>query len=106
LRIAGRTQRGGSRPSRRLVVSVAVALALVSLFFLLEVFPHAHAKGQDDPACGLCQVAHMGIAPVVAMALLSLVLLYIGEIVAPLTLSFGDPFLAQSPSPALPTRNA
>lgn len=96
-------QREGSRPSRKLVVSVAVALALVSLFFLLEVVPHAHASGQDDPACGLCQVAHMGIAPVVAMALLNLVLHSFGEIVTPLCLSFSDPFLAQSPSRAPPS---
>jgi len=102
LGIAGGMQRNSSRPSRRLVVSVAVALALVSLFFLLEVVPHAHANGQDDPACGLCQVAHMGIAPVVAMALLSLVLLVFGEISTPLSLSSTDPFFAQSPSRAPP----
>ena len=84
------------------MVSVAIAVALVSLFFLLEVIPHAHANGQDDRACGLCQVAHMGVAPVVSAALASLVLLFFGEISAPLCVRFADPFFLQSPSRAPP----
>lgn len=93
---------GGHRPSRRLLVSVAVALALVSLFFLLEVVPHAHANGQDDRACGLCQVAHMGAALAVSVALLNLVLLYFGEIIVPRSQRFTDSFFVQSPSRAPP----
>jgi hypothetical protein len=102
LQAAGRRQGKGARPNRRLIVSVAVALALVSLFFLLQVFPHAHANGQDDPACGLCQMAHMGVAPVVAVALLRVVLQFIGEISTPRSHSLVDPFFAQSPSRAPP----
>ena len=96
-------QRRGTQPSRRLVVSVAVALALVSLFFLLEVVPHTHANGQDDPACGLCQVAHMGVAPIVSVVLLSLVLLVYGEIATPFSQSFTDAVFVQSPSRAPPS---
>jgi hypothetical protein len=103
--LAGRAQARGSRPSRRLLVSVAVALALVSLFFLLQVAPHSHANGQDDPACGLCQVAHIGIAPAITGVLLSLILLYFGEIPTLVCPYFAEQFSAQSPSrapPALP----
>ena len=91
-----------SRPSHRLIASVAVALALVSLFFLLQVAPHSHANGQDDPACRLCQVAHIGIALTLTIALLSLILLYFGEISAVCSLHIGEPFFAQSPSRAPP----
>jgi hypothetical protein len=92
----------GQRPGRRLVVSFAIALALVSLFFLLGVVPHGHEKGQDDPACRLCQVAHMGVAPIVSVTLLNLVLLYFGEILVPVCLISTDSFFEQSPSRAPP----
>ena len=71
-----------TRADRRLAASVALALSLVSLFFLLQVAPHSHANGQDDPACRLCQVAHIGIVPAIVGVLLSLTLLYFGEIPA------------------------
>lgn len=90
------------RPNRRLATSVAVAVALVSLFFLLQVAPHSHANGQDDPACRLCQVAHIGVAPAVCAALPLLILLYFGEILAPVRVHFTEPFFAQSPSRAPP----
>lgn len=98
----GKEQRRSYRCSRFLQVSVAVALALVSLFFLLQVVPHAHASGQDDRACGLCQVAHMGAVLAVSMALLSVVLLYFGEILLPYCRKFADSFFVQSPSRAPP----
>jgi hypothetical protein len=80
---------------------VAIAVVLVSLFFLLQV-AHLHANGQDDAACGLCQVAHIGIVPAISGVLLSLVVLYFGEIPAPVCLYFTEPFSAQSPSRAPP----
>ena len=82
---------------------MAFALALVSLFFLLQVAPHAHANGQDDPACRLCQVAHIGIVPALSGILLSLTLLYFGEIPGLICLHFAETFSAQSPSRAPPT---
>ena len=90
------------RPSHRLLVTVAVSLALASLFFLLQVAPHAHSNGQDDPACGLCQVAHLRIAPAVVATLLNLVLLYFGEIHAAIVLNFTEIFSSQSSSRAPP----
>jgi len=93
-----------SRANRRLATSVAFALALVSLFFLLQVAPHSHANGHDDPACRLCQVAHIGIVPAVSATFLSIVLLYFGEIRALVCHHFGEPFFAQSPSRAPPAQ--
>lgn len=81
---------------------VAFSLALVSLFFLLQVVPHSHASGHDEPSCRLCQVAHLGIAPSISVTVLSLILFFFGEILAPLCLHFTESFSAQSPSRAPP----
>jgi hypothetical protein len=97
-------QRSGRRPSRRLATSVIVSLALLSFFFLLQVAPHFHANGDDDAACRICQIAHIGVAPAVSAALLNPVLLYFGEILAPRGLHFIDSFFADAPSRAPPTR--
>ena len=94
---------GNVRQSRRLATCVAFSLALVSLFFLLQVVPHSHAGGHDEPNCRLCQVAHLGIAPSITVTLLSLVLLYFGEVLAPLSLRVTESFSAQSPSRAPPS---
>ena len=96
----------GRRPSRRLAMSVIVSLALLSFFFLLQVAPHSHADGHDDAACRICQIAHVGVAPVVSALLLNPVLLYFGEILAPRSPHFIDSFFADAPSRAPPTRLA
>jgi hypothetical protein len=55
----------------RLSRGLALALALVSLFFLLQVTPHGHANSQDEAACRLCQVAHIGVTPALSAVILS-----------------------------------
>ena len=100
--LKSRSQTAGWRSNRRLAISVAIAVALVSLFFLLQVTPHSHANGQDDPACRLCQVAHIGVVPTISRILLSVILLYFGEILALVCRYFAEPFSAQSPSRAPP----
>jgi hypothetical protein len=95
-------QPGGRRPSRRLATSVIVSLALLSFFFLLQVAPHSHADGHDEAACRICQIAHIGVAPAVSAVLLNPVLLYLGEILAPRSVHFTNPFSADSPSRAPP----
>ena len=57
---------------RRLARPVALTLALLSLAFLLQVTPHSHANGQDESACRLCQVAHLGVTPAVAVVSFSI----------------------------------
>jgi hypothetical protein len=99
---SGTTRSANDRQNRRLVTCVAFSLALVSLFFLLQVVPHSHAGGHDEPNCRLCQAAHLGVAPTVCVTLLSLVLLFFGEILGPLRLHFTESFYAHSPSRAPP----
>jgi hypothetical protein len=101
--LTGHTTRSAEvRRNRRLATCVAFSLALVSLFFLLQVVPHSHSGGHDEPNCRLCQAAHLGVAPSVSVTLLSLILLFFGEILAPLCPHFAEPFSSQSPSRAPP----
>ena len=59
---------------------LALALALASLLFLLQVAPHGHANGQEEATCRLCQVAHIGMAPALAAATLSVPLMEFGVV--------------------------
>jgi hypothetical protein len=63
--------------------SIAIALALLSLIFLLQVTPHEHANGQDEAACRLCQVAHVSVIPAVSGIVFSVPLVPVGEVAAP-----------------------
>jgi hypothetical protein len=68
---------------RNLTKSLAFALALLLFLFLLQVTtPHRHAKGQNEAACRLCHVAHLGVAPAVAASTLTLPLVAVGRVVA------------------------
>ncbi|HTA58707.1 MAG TPA: hypothetical protein VK805_11155 [Candidatus Baltobacteraceae bacterium] len=91
-----------ARRNRRLAACAVFSLALVSVFFLLQVVPHSHSSGHDEPNCRLCQVAHLGVAPTVSVTLLSLILLFFGEILVPLCPHFAEPFSTHSPSRAPP----
>jgi hypothetical protein len=55
----------------RLSRGLALALAMVSLFLLLQLTAHGHKNGQDEAACLLCQVAHIGVTPALAAIVLS-----------------------------------
>jgi len=76
---------------RRLARPVALALALLSLAFLLQVTPHFHANGQDEAACRLCQVAHLGVTPAVALISFSIPIVSLGEVVVYSAVSFAEP---------------
>lgn len=65
---------------RKLARPLALTLALLSLAFLLQVTPHVHANGQDEAACSLCQVAHMGVATAVAVISFSIPFVSFGQI--------------------------
>ena len=83
---------------RRLARPVALALALISLAFLVQVTPHFHANGQDEAACRLCQVAHLGVAPAVAVVALSIPIVSCGEVAVCPEVSFAEPPSGRSSS--------
>jgi len=91
---------------RRLAKPLAFALCLLSLIFLLQVTAHSHANGQDESACRLCQVAHLGVAPVVSALVLSVPLVSLGRVVACATVHTSEPFSEHSPSRAPPSFSA
>jgi hypothetical protein len=75
---------------RRLARPVALTLALLSLAFLLQVTPHSHANGQDEAACRLCQVAHLGVTSAVAVVSFSIPIVSFSEFVVCLEVSFAE----------------
>ena len=91
---------------RRLAKPLAIALGLLSLLFLLQVTAHSHANGQDESACRLCQVAHLGVAPAVSALVLSIPLISFGQVTPNVTLHASECFSEQSPSRAPPSSTA
>jgi hypothetical protein len=88
---------------RRLAKPLAISLGLLSLLFLLQVTSHAHANGQDESACRLCQMAHLGVAPAVAVQVLSVPLVSYGHVTATVTLHISESFSEDSASRAPPS---
>ncbi len=88
---------------RRLAKPLAFALALLSFVFLLQVTTHSHANGHDEPACRLCQVAHLGVAPAVSALVLSVPLFSFGRVTADFAPEASEFFSADSPSRAPPS---
>jgi len=87
---------------RRLARPAALTLALLSLAFLLQVTPHFHANGQDEAACGLCQVAHLGVAPAVAVVSSCIPIVSFSAVVVYSEVSSAEPPSGHSSSRAPP----
>ena len=88
---------------RRLAKPLALALGLLALLFLLQVTSHAHANGQDESACRLCQIAHLSVAPAVSVQLLSVPLVSYGQVTATIKLHISEAFSKYSPARAPPS---
>ncbi len=87
---------------RRLARPLALTLGLLSLLFLLQVTVHKHANGQDEPACRLCQVAHVGFTSAIAAISLSVPLVSFGNVVEYAPRFVPVPLSADCPSRAPP----
>jgi hypothetical protein len=88
---------------RRLARSLALALALLSLVFLLQVTPHGHANGQDEAACRLCQAAHLGVIPTVSAIAPSVPLVPVSQVAALAVDVVSESFLSHSDPRAPPS---
>jgi hypothetical protein len=88
--------------SRRLFKPLAFSLALLSLLFLIQVFPHAHANNHEEAACQICQVSHLGVTPAVATITLSIPFVSFGEIVLAETCTPSETLSSRSSSRAPP----
>jgi hypothetical protein len=88
--------------TRRLAKPLAFALTLAALFFLLQVAPHAHAKGQDEAACRLCQVAHLGVTPAVSALSFSVPFVEFGSVTILAAAAGSEPSSSLSSSRAPP----
>ncbi len=79
---------------KRFRTPLACALAVLALVFLLQVTPHGHSNGQDEAACRLCQAAHISVTPALSGIVLSVPLVPVGEIAAPLVGPASETYLA------------
>jgi hypothetical protein len=89
--------------SRRLFKPLAFSLALLSVLFLIQIVPHAHAKHQDEAACRICQVGHLGVTPAVSAISLSVPFVNFGQVAPIAILISSQNFITHSPSRAPPT---
>jgi hypothetical protein len=82
---------------------LAFGLAVLSILFVVQAQTHWHANSQDEAACQVCQVAHVGSAPTPIAPLLLAPLLTTGYI-EPFVASFHQElFFHDSPSRAPPS---
>lgn len=88
---------------RRLVRPLVSILALVALLYFAQVLPHAHANGQDEAACRLCQVGHIGVTPAISAPTLVAPFVSFGTVVALPELTASQTFSEHSPSRAPPS---
>lgn len=86
----------------RMARPMALALALLSLLFLLQVTTHSHANGQDEAACRLCQAAHIGVTPAVSGIVITIPLVPVGEVAASHIVRATESFLSHSDPRAPP----
>jgi hypothetical protein len=94
----GFTRKTGGRGAK----SLAIAVALLSLIFLLQVTPHGHANGQDEAACRLCQAAHVSAIPAISGVVLSVPFEAVGEVTSPRVLVITESFSRHSDPRAPP----
>lgn len=86
----------------RLARPLALALALLSLIFLLQVTPHGHANGHEEGACRLCQAGHVSVTPAVSSQILTVPLVPVGEVVSRYFRLITESFLSHSDPRAPP----
>jgi hypothetical protein len=92
-----------SKLGLRAAKATAVALALLSLLFLLQVAPHNHAKGQDEATCRLCQAGHVSVTPAISGILLTIPLVPVGEVAVTHVSTSTESFLCHSDPRAPPS---
>jgi hypothetical protein len=82
---------------------LALALALLSVVFLVQSLTHFHTTGQDEAACQICQAAHIGPAPAARVELQVSALLVAGYVQPFVAKIHQELFSHDCPSRAPPT---
>ena len=88
--------------SRRLFKSLALSLALLSILFLVQIVPHAHANSHEAAACRICQVGHLGVTPVTTAISLSVPFVSFGQVAVAAVLTCSQNYSSHSSSRAPP----
>ena len=91
------------RPGANAKRLLAIALSILTVFFIVLSSSHFHADGQSDAACQICQVAHIGISAVVGTAELPAPLIQRSEPPPSLAFAHTELFLSSAASRAPPS---
>jgi len=67
------------RPGANAKRLLAIALSILTVFFIVLSSSHFHADGHSDTTCPICQAAHIGVSPALAIAQLPAPLVHRAE---------------------------
>ena len=92
-----------SRPRGNALGVLALAVCLLTVFFVVVSTSHIHAAGQSDAPCQICQVAHCGVPAPIGAGALPAPLVQRSE--PPVSVEFVafEQFLSSAPSRAPPS---
>jgi len=97
-------QHGNSIPSRGNAARVlALALCLLTVFFVVVSASHIHAEGHGDSACRICQVAHIGVPAALGAGELPAPLIQRSDRPGDVRFGHSELFLSSAPSRAPPS---
>jgi hypothetical protein len=90
-------------PRQNLVRAMGVALAVVTLIFIVQTLSHSHPNGQEQAACQLCQIAHAGILATACVSVPIAALVPTGQVEQSALYIPEEHFSSGSPARAPPT---
>jgi hypothetical protein len=82
---------------------LALAVCLLTVFFIVVSSSHIHADGRSDTACPICQAAHIGISAAVGTAELPAPLIQRSEPPPSVAFAHTELFLSSAASRAPPS---
>jgi hypothetical protein len=91
------------RRGTRFAKPLALGLAILSLFFLVQITAHGHENGRPDTACRICQVAHVAVGLAVSAVALNVPFAPVGMLARTAPESELESFRSYASSRAPPT---
>lgn len=90
----------------RFIKTLAVGLAVLALVFFFQIAAHGHNDSRQDSACRVCQLAHVGVGPAVAVITLTTPRVAVGQVTTQVRQSEIRDFSSQSSPRAPPSSQA
>jgi len=90
------------RPRENAVRVLALLLSLFTVFFVVVSTSHMHSESQGDPACRICQLAHIGVPAALDADGLAAPLIEWSDLPGDVRYLHSELFLSSAPSRAPP----